>query len=177
MSDGEPQTTKPESAPIAFSRHLAGSQVFFRALFEDGMGLVEETAAYLDGPGRADSRQLTRTGSLVYATESMRLTTRLMQLASWLLLQRAVNNGEMTVEQAATEKAKVRLNGLASATRGAGWDDLPERLRNLIDRSTRLQLRIRRLEGAIVGEPAAPPASDNPVLLQLNRIAAAFGGQ
>ena len=34
----------------------------------------------------------------------MRLTTRLMQLASWLLLQRAVNEGEITAENARTEK-------------------------------------------------------------------------
>jgi regulator of CtrA degradation len=174
MSNGEPLTSRSENAPIAFARHLAGSQVF-RALFQDGMDLVDETASYLDGPGRTDSRALNRVGSLAYATESMRLTTRLMQLASWLLLQRAVNNGEITPEQAATEKAKVKLSGLASATRGAGWDDLPERLRDLIERSTRLQARIRRLESALGSEPVLPPAPDNPVLRQLGRIAKAFG--
>ena len=35
--------------------------------------------------------------ALSYASESMRLTTRLMQLASWLLLQRAVAEGELSV--------------------------------------------------------------------------------
>jgi regulator of CtrA degradation len=174
MSDVEPLPTGSEKVPITFARHLAGSQVF-RALFRDGMDLVDETAAYLDGPGRADSRGLNRAGSLAYATESMRLTTRLMQLASWLLLQRAVNNGDMTVEQAATEKAKVKLNGLASATRGPGWDDLPERLRDLIERSIRLQGRIRRLDGAIVAEPVPSREPDNPVRRQIGRIAAAFG--
>ena len=64
------------------------------------------------------SRDLTRSGSLSYATESMRLTTRLMQIASWLLLQRAVNEGEMTVEQASQEKAKVRLRGFGTSHRG-----------------------------------------------------------
>jgi regulator of CtrA degradation len=176
MSDGKPLTTKPETAPIAFSRHLAGSQVF-QALFRDGMELVDETASYLDGPGRADSRVLARAGAFAYATESMRLTTRLMQLASWLLLQRAVNSGEMSAEEAVAEKAKVKLSGFASATMGSGWDDLPERLRDLIERSTRLQARIRRLDGVIGGAPIDPPAPANPVLLQLNRLAEAFGGR
>jgi len=67
----------------------------FEVLYREGMGLIEEVAAYLDGPGRADSKALSREASFVYATESMRLTTRLMQLASWLLLQRAVNEGEI----------------------------------------------------------------------------------
>lgn len=54
------------------------------------MDLVEETAAYLDGVGCVEAKALDRAVNLTYATESMRLTTRLMQLASWLLLHRAV---------------------------------------------------------------------------------------
>ena len=70
------------------SRFTASEQ--FDKVFKEGMGLVEETANYLDGPGRQDARLLDRHGAVAYATESMRLTTRLMQLASWLLLQRAL---------------------------------------------------------------------------------------
>ena len=69
----------------------------------------EETATYLDGPGRQESKKLERSAALAYATESMRLTTRLMQLASWLLLHRAVKEGEMSLAQANKEKAKVKL--------------------------------------------------------------------
>src|SRR6202034_3420247 len=70
---------------------------------------VEETASYLDGSGRQESKKLERGAAMVYASESMRLTTRLMQLASWLLLHRAVKEGEMTLAQASKEKGKVRL--------------------------------------------------------------------
>ena len=66
--------------PISFGHAYAQSETF-RALFKDGMTLVEETANYLDGEGRAAAKTLTRPSSIVYATESMRLTTRLMQLA------------------------------------------------------------------------------------------------
>ena len=97
-----------EAAPVSFGERLANSQAF-SDLFRDGMALVEETASYLDGPGRQDSKRLDRTAALAYATESMRLTTRLMQLASWLLLHRAVKEGEMSLAQASKEKAKVKL--------------------------------------------------------------------
>jgi hypothetical protein len=70
------------------------------------MALVEETASYLDGSGRLEAKKLERGAALVYATESMRLTTRLMQVASWLLLHRAVKEGEMTLAQANNEKSK-----------------------------------------------------------------------
>src|SRR6201993_143965 len=97
-----------EASTVSFSERLANSQVF-ASLFRDGMALVEETATYLDGAGRQESKKLERSAALVYATESMRLTTRLMQLASWLLLHRAVKEGEITLAQAHEEKSKVRL--------------------------------------------------------------------
>src|ERR1700723_1295191 len=97
-----------ETGAVSFSERLANSQVF-ATLFRDGMALVEETATYLDGAGRTESKKLERSAALVYATESMRLTTRLMQLASWLLVHRAVKEGEMTLAQASKEKSKVRL--------------------------------------------------------------------
>ena len=95
--------------PVSFGEKLASSAAFAN-LFRDGMALVEETAAYLDGPGRQGSKKLERGAALAYATESMRLTTRLMQLASWLLLHRAVKEGEMTLSQANKEKSKVKLS-------------------------------------------------------------------
>src|SRR6476620_1164842 len=131
-----------ETQPVSFGERLAGSQAF-SDLFRDGMALVEETATYLDGPGRQQSKKLERAGALAYATESMRLTTRLMQLASWLLLHRAVKEGEMSLAQASKEKAKVKLSA-------ADNDDpeniklLPERLRALIQRSKALQSAVRR---------------------------------
>ena len=88
-----------DAGAVSFSERLASSP-FFSTLFRDGMALVEETATYLDGAGRQESKKLDRSAALVYATESMRLTTRLMQLASWLLLHRAVKEGEMTLAQA-----------------------------------------------------------------------------
>ena len=99
-----------EAQPVSFGERLANSQAF-ADLFRDGMALVEETATYLDGPGRAESKKLARAAALAYATESMRLTTRLMQLASWLLLHRAVKEGEMSLAQANKEKTKVKLVG------------------------------------------------------------------
>src|SRR5258707_10587474 len=112
------------------------------------MDLVEETAAYLDGIGRTEAKLLDRSVSLTYATESMRLTTRLMQLASWLLLHRAVKEGEMTLSQANREKTKVKLTAA-----DPGPDDmiakLPDQLQHLITRSMTLQLKVRRLDGTI----------------------------
>jgi regulator of CtrA degradation len=161
-----------EAGAVSFSERLANSQVF-SVLFRDGMALVEETATYLDGSGRQESKKLERSAGLVYATESMRLTTRLMQLASWLLLHRAVKEGEMTLAQAHKEKSKVRLAACEPGD-AKSLALLPEKLQELIARSTKLQTEVRRLD-ATMHAPAAPTvAADNPVERQLGLLKAAF---
>jgi regulator of CtrA degradation len=162
-----------ELQPVSFGEHLAGSQAF-AGLFREGMSLVEETAAYLDGPGRQQSRDLGRAAALAYATESMRLTTRLMQLASWLLLHRAVKEGEMSLAQANVEKAKVKLSP-TDTTDPNNLTLLPVQLRELIDRSRELQSKVRRLDTTIHAPPVAPEAVQSPVERQLGLLKAAFG--
>jgi regulator of CtrA degradation len=149
----------------------------FDSLYREGMGLIEDVAAYLDGDGRTESRHLPREASFVYATESMRLTTRLMQLASWLLLQRAVNEGELTVENARAEKEKVKFSATPSERGGPGFAALPERLRDYIGKGDRLFERVvqfDRLERGTAGEQPAAAVGD--IADQLSRLRAAFGG-
>ena len=157
---------------VVFGEKLATSQAF-SLLFREGMALVEETAAYLDGAGRQDAKKLDRTAALVYATESMRLTTRLMQLASWLLLHRAVNEGDMSLAQASKEKKKVKL------TSGEPVDEqtlkiLPERLRDLIGRSRQLQDKVRRLDSTIHAPVPEQAPGVSPVDQHLGLLKAAF---
>ena len=161
-----------ESALVQFSERLTNSAAF-GTLFREGMDLVEETAAYLDGDGRTEAKALERAVSLTYATESMRLTTRLMQLASWLLLHRAVKEGEMTLIQANREKTKVKLSAA-----DPGPEDmitkLPQQLQDLIARSMNLQSRVRRLDVSIHTPATERAPIGNPLVPQLNRLKAAF---
>ena len=162
-----------EAGPVSFGERLANSDVF-AALFRDGMALVEETAGYLDGPGRAESKKLERSAALAYATESMRLTTRLMQLASWLLLHRAVKEGEMSLAQANKEKAKVKLASVRMSEEQS-LKLLPVKLQDLIARSVQLEVKVRRFDATIhsVASPSTAP-NDNPVERQIGLLKAAF---
>jgi regulator of CtrA degradation len=156
-----------------FGRFTASEQ--FEKVFKEGMDLVEETANYLDGPGRQDARLLDRHGAIAYATESMRLTTRLMQLASWLLLQRAVSAGEVTPDDARKEKHRISLTDIGAGNRLTGSDQLPEGLLQLVQRSLRLHQRIIKLDVMIAAK--AQPATDqagNEVTQQIDKLAKIF---
>jgi regulator of CtrA degradation len=161
-----------EPALVQFSERLTNSAAF-GILFREGMDLVEETAAYLDGDGRSEAKALDRSVSLTYATESMRLTTRLMQLASWLLLHRAVKEGEMTLTQANREKTKVKLSA-ADPSPEEMLLKLPEQLQILIARSMALQSKVRRLDTSIHNAATEQAPIGNPLVPQMNRLKAAF---
>lgn len=162
---------------VSFAGHVATSSQF-KNLYAEGMGLVEETASYLDGQGRQAAKVLPRMASVLYAAESMRLTTRLMQMASWLLLQRAVNNGEMTRDQVLSEKSKVRLDGFNVDRAAPGWGELPESFRDLIERSLRLQNRVALLDREMYRPQDVQtfvPDNQNSVQAQINLLQTAFG--
>ena len=151
---------------------FARSELFERT-FQEGMELVEETAAYLDGEGRQESKLLSRSGALAYAGESMRLTTRLMQVASWLLVQRAVREGDMPPSAACEERYRLSETNVSAEEHR---EDLPAALLLLVDRAERLYERVRHLDRRMYVESAAEETPANPVLSHMDRLKSAFGG-
>jgi regulator of CtrA degradation len=160
---------------VSFGDRFAASDQF-TATFKEGMALVERTAAYLDGEGRKAAKGLKPPVSVIYATESMRLTTRLLELASWLLIRRALNEGEIGPEEAAQKQGRVKLRTQGRPSHITHFEDLPAGLKGLIEESFRLTDRIVQLELAL--NHAAQPAklaAPNPVATQMARLKSALG--
>ena len=166
MSLTEQEENFGQFTPQSFT----GSALFEKT-FDEGMSLVEETARYLDGKGREESKELPRKAALLYAGESMRVTTRLMQAASWLLVQRAVHEGEMEAEQAAGERYRLGSKEICLGGRQDGTDLLPKTLQDLLTRSDNLYRRIARLDDVLFGGGAQVAG----VQTQMNRLEQAFG--
>ncbi len=120
----------------------------FSRTFREGMALVEETANYLDGEGRELSKNMERSEALSYASSSMRLTTQLMQIASWLLVLRALREGDMSMAEASDSKYRIRPHEEARQRRTVP-DTLPETLALLISRSDHLYDQIARLDDGL----------------------------
>ena len=178
-SNGQDNSSKKENTaegkPVRLAHRYTRSKNF-RDLFSHGMDLVEETANFLDNDGRELTRDLAEDAKALYGTESMKLTTRLMQIASWLLLQRAVAEGEMTEEQAKTETQHVRLNRQHEGTDSPLWQKMPKDFIDLVDRSLNLQHRIMLLDREIYPEESEQLVkdADNPVAVQRALLETAF---
>lgn len=163
-----PAFGRPRSAVVD---DFARSELFDRT-FREGMELVEETAAYLDGEGRRESKMLSRSAALAYAGESMKLTTRLMQIASWLLVQRAVREGDMTAASACEPRYRLAARPVEAEPTDP---ELPIALIEYLVRAEKLYDRVLHLDRRMfVDAPEEEPV--NPVQSQLDRLTAAFRG-
>lgn len=132
---------KAEAVSFAFRIALVHK---FDELFKTGMALVEETANYLDGTGRQESKQLKRVAALIYARESMRLTVRLMAAASWLVLTRAFKETEISSAQYALRKKKIKLP--EADEKPPECQELPTTLQDLITRAFTLVNDVSRFD-------------------------------
>ena len=151
---------------------FTGSALFQRT-FDEGMSLVEETARYLDGPGREEQRTLPRKTAMLYAGESMRVTTRLMQAASWLLVQRAVHDGDMDAEDASSDRYRLGSKEICFGGSAEGVELLPTMLQDLLSRSDNLYRRIARLDDVLFVNTAPLPGARGHFAL----LEQAFGGK
>lgn len=159
---------------VSFGERFQASEQFDR-VFSEGMALVERSAAYLDGEGRRESKGLPSQITVLYATESMRLTTRLLELASWLLIRRALKEGEITRDEAESKRARIKLQTLGRPAHTKGFSELPKGLRDLIEASFQLHDRIVQLDRAMLPKADADEAVPvNPVASQLDTLERAF---
>lgn len=165
--------SEPSTDAIALGPRMARSSRFGE-LFDEGIRLVEEAAGYLDGPGRLEAADLSPSLAGAYAAESMRLTSRLMQLASWLMLRRALERGEVSDTEAAASRVKVVTQG--SPTPRGTFLQLPLPLQRLTMRSFELQRRVVHLDQMVSASPTdqAAPSPTAPAEQQA-LLRSAFG--
>jgi len=172
MTENDP--IEQDFAPEPGRAAAFSSSDIFPKLFEEGMALVEETARYLDNEGRADAKQLDRGPALAYATVSMRLTTKLMQIASWLLVLRSLREGRMSEADAAAPKHRLRparLDIVQSA-------HLPPRLADLNEAANAVYERVQRLDASLFAtrdERETTEAGDGDAAARLDALKRAFG--
>jgi len=152
------------------------SSLKFEQVFKEGMALVERTAAYLDGAGRREAKSLSGAATVLYVTESMRLTTRLLDLASWLLIRRELRDGAISDDEARAKRERIKLKSFGRPSHTKGFADLPAGLRALVQESFALYDRIMMLDRSIAVEGHEPAADiRNPVAEQMERLREAFG--
>ncbi len=125
---------------------------FFGRTFDEALALTREVRDYLRDYGEEESRDMAVDIAPHFSVEIMRLTSRLTNMMAWLLVQRAVHQGELSREEVRADNW--RLGGGDVCLRQGAIDPerLPPYLCDLLRRSERLYNRIARLDEMVAGE-------------------------
>src|SRR4029077_20850975 len=97
-----------------------------------------------------------------------------LELASWLMIRRALKEGEITADEAKSKRERVKLRGPGRTAHVRGFADLPAGLRQLSDASYALSDRIFQLDRAMEVVLDQAQVTDNPVGAQITRLEEAF---
>lgn len=138
---------------------------FVDKTYAEAMALVHRTAAYLEGEGGEHRDELDDALRPVFTAESLRVTTRLMQVVSWLMIQRAVLAGEMDRKEANAEKHQLGARSICMAEPLDGAEKLPDVLHDLAHASRGIYERVARIE-----ERQLRGEDSNPVHSLLDRL-------
>lgn len=114
--------------------------------FDEANTLLVEARDYVKWQAPLDVECLAPIDRLKVSCESMRVTARLTQVMAWIMLQKAVYNGEITQEMAREEALRVLKSQSCVETDGEHDHDIPPRLRLLLKDSFGLYMRILRLD-------------------------------
>jgi regulator of CtrA degradation len=130
---------------------MQADMALFTRTYDETLDLIVEARNYMVYTRPAGRRAIRPSGdNLRLSCEALRVTSRLTQVMAWLMLQRAVQDGEITATEACDEKN--RLSGQSVCLDESGEEDteIPAGLRSLLHRSLSLYKRISRLEEMVV---------------------------
>ena len=126
------------------------------SLYTEAMLLADEARSYFDDAGRDDRGLLEPFIRVSFACESLKVTTRIMHIVAWLLTQRAIETGEIAGREGRRPERRL---GHAQESDPAVVEKLPASAQRLIEASSDLYARIKRIdEGVVTDEVAASPA-------------------
>lgn len=121
---------------------------FFSRLYDETMALLVEARNHSMYCRPAENASHPGNYRLEWTCQELRVTARLTQVMAWLLVQKAVHSGEMTLDESLDPRW--RLSDHDVCLYDGPTHHLSEGLRGLLRRSRELFVRVERLERLIL---------------------------
>ena len=123
--------------------------IYFDAPYKETIKLLEEVKQYLDNDEAYDRERVCDEYKFVMNVEIMNIIARLSHILSWTLAQKAVHNGEMTLEESLEPKWNISSAFVYSNLHYEVDERIPQRLRRFMNVSRNLFERTERLERGV----------------------------
>lgn len=127
---------------------MARIELYDRTMSET-MELLVEARRYLNDRAEADTRELTIDQGLTSSVETMRLVSRLTESLAWLLTQRAVLTGELTLDEAMAPERRLGGHVLCGRDTTEDMRAMPADFQKLMARSLELYQRVANLDAQV----------------------------
>ncbi|MDI9637217.1 DUF1465 family protein [Kamptonema cortianum] len=113
---------------------------------EEAHRLLSATHAYIKWQAPKDMNTMDPHITFILSSEAMRVTVRLTQIIAWLMLQKAILEEELTLEETLSESCRV-MQGEECLDQSSEEDkEIPPRLRELLKESRIFYFSILRLD-------------------------------
>lgn len=126
------------------------SRAGFMPLYREGFAILEDAAAYMGEHPLGAGRLLSRRDAIAYTLETCKLTTAAIRLAAWMMMQRAVVEGEVSAQQLAGDPDRPTID----AVELPDPQRVPEGLRDVVGRLRRFTARMQLMDGTLYGRRA-----------------------
>jgi regulator of CtrA degradation len=120
-------------------------KAFLDGAYDDAYGLLVDLRDYISDQSWKSDPALDQAGQVKVAHEVTRLTRLVTEMMAWLMLQKAVDAGEMTHAEAADHPAG-KLGDPEDDAEAEEHTRLPIEVRGMIARGRRLQTDVLQLE-------------------------------
>ena len=125
---------------------MSESSIFLERLYKETLQLLNESRSYVHYAEKENDK-LPSNIRLRVSYETLRVTARLSQVMTWLLTEKAVEKGEIPVDQARGDGFAIYGGSFCEENPSEEeLSELPEGLRSLVARTGSLYQRALRLE-------------------------------
>lgn len=123
-------------------------------LYQEAVGLADEARTYFAMHSKLDRGRLPPIDRVLYTCESLRISTRLMHVISWLMVRKAVARGEISAQDGLRAERRLGDAELCQMTERDALRRMPPMVASLSYRSQSVFDRAWRMEQDMLAKAA-----------------------
>lgn len=122
---------------------------FLKKSYDEAINLTAFSRDYFNARGRLDKMKLSKEESIIYTLAMSTITTQLTSVLGWLLMCRAVQEGEVKMEDLRNEDFRMPEFELGVDDPSSCFANLQPPVSEILKKSSSLYNRVKRMEQSI----------------------------
>jgi regulator of CtrA degradation len=122
---------------------------FTQKSYNETLSLLSFSRDYFSTNGRLDKLNLSSEDSILYTIAMSKITTQLTGVLSWLLMCKAIESGEVKIQELSKEDFSMPATAEQIKIDNSRFINLNSTVKELLKKSSNIYNRIKRLENSV----------------------------